>query len=287
MTGGTVRQVLSRLRYDLLGLIAVAVVMTVVVDVVDSAALESVSTLIPLLGIVVSIFIGFRNRNAYNRWWEARTLWSGVLVNSRAFHYALVSYQDGTPAMAAVTDRMRRREVRHAFTLAAELRGTPPAPGLEDLTPEDPADCSAAGLLSRQAADIAELTQAGMIDRQARRVLVTINSAQVTTDVGLERIRHQPIPRFYDIFIRGLAWFFAILVCTRVDAGGHDSAAGIVLSVLIMALVIIAEQLGRLLEEPLSADVFGLPLERYCAELAAELTPGSTGPGTVLQLKGK
>ncbi len=287
MTGGTVRQVLSRLRYDLLGLIAVAVVMTVVVDVVDSAALESVSTLIPLLGIVVSIFIGFRNRNAYNRWWEARTLWSGVLVNSRAFHYALVSYQDGTPAMAAVTDRMRRREVRHAFTLAAELRGTPPAPGLEDLTPEDPADCSAAGLLSRQAADIAELTQAGMIDRQARRVLVTINSAQVTTDVGLERIRHQPIPRFYDIFIRGLAWFFAILVCTRVDAGGHDNVAGIVLSVLIMALVIIAEQLGRLLEEPLSADVFGLPLERYCAELAAELTPGSTGPGTVLQLKGK
>lgn len=287
MTGGIVRQVLWRFRYDLLGLIAVAVVMTFVVDAVDSVALESVSTLIPLLGIVVSIFIGFRNRNAYNRWWEARTLWSGVLVNSRAFHYALVSYEDGTPAMAAVTDRMRRREVRHAFTLAAELRGTPPAPGLEDLTPEDPADCSAAGLLSRQAADIAELTQAGMIDRQARRVLVTINSAQVTTDVGLERIRHQPIPRFYDIFIRGLAWFFAILVCTRVDAGGHDSVAGIVLSVLIMALVIIAEQVGRLLEEPLSADVFGLPMQRYCAELAAELTPGSTGLGTVLQLKGK
>jgi len=287
MTGGVVRQVLWRFRYDLLGLIAVTVVMTIIVDVVDTSALQNISALIPLLGIVVSIFIGFRNRNAYNRWWEARTLWSGVLVNSRAFHYALVSYQDGTPAMAAVTDRMRRREVRHAFTLAAELRGTPLPPRLEDLTPEDPADCSAAGLLSRQAADIAELTRAGMIDRQARRVLVTINSAQVTTDVGLERIRHQPIPRFYDIFIRGLAWFFAILVCTRLDAGGHDNVTGIVLSVLIMALVIIAEQLGRLLEEPMSADVFGLPLDRYCSDLASELAPGITDDGTVLHLKGK
>lgn len=284
MTGGAVRQVLWRFRYDLLGLIAVTVVMT---SVVDTSALQNISALIPLLGIVVSIFIGFRNRNAYNRWWEARTLWTGIAVNSRALSYALISYQDGTDEMASITDRMRRREIRHAYQLAAELRGTPAPLRLDELTPEDPADCTAAGLLSRQAADTAEMAQAGMIDRQARRVLVTINSAQINTDVGLERIRHQPIPRFYDIFIRGLAWFFAILVYTRLDAGGHDNVTGIILSVLIMALVIIAEQLGRILEEPMSADVFGLPLDRYCSDLASELAPGITDDGTVLHLKGK
>lgn len=284
MTGGAVRQVLWKFRYDLLGLIAVTVVMT---TVVDTSALQNISALIPLLGIVVSIFIGFRNRNAYNRWWEARTLWTGIAVNSRAVSYALISYQDGTAEMAAITDRMRRREIRHAYQLAAELRGTPAPIQPDELTPEDPADCTAAALLSRQAADIAEMTRAGMIDRQARRVLVTINSTQVNTDVGLERIRHQPIPRFYDIFIRGLAWFFAILVCTRMDTGGHDNVTGIVLSVLIMALVIIAEQLGRLLEEPMSADIFGLPLDRYCSDLASELAPGITDDGTVLHLKGK
>lgn len=284
MTSGVTRQVLWRFRYDLLGLVAVAAVMAVVVDHIP---LQNISTLIPLLGIVVSIFIGFRNRNAYNRWWEARTLWGGVLVNSRALSYALIAYQDGTAEMSAIIDRMRRREVRHAGRLAAELRGTPAPMWLDELTPEDPADCTAAGLLSRQAADIAGLTQAGMIDRQARRVLITINSTQVATDVGLERIRYQPIPRFYDIFIRGLAWFFAVLVCTRLDAGGHDSVTGIVLSILIMALVIIAEQLGRLLEEPMSADVFGLPLDRYCSQLAAELVPGISDDGTVLHTKGK
>ena len=27
-------------------------------------------------------FIGFRNTTAYNRWWEARTLWGGMIINS-------------------------------------------------------------------------------------------------------------------------------------------------------------------------------------------------------------
>ena len=108
-------------------------------------------------------------------------------------------------------------------------------------------------------------------DRQARRVLVTVNSAQANTAAGLERIKRQPVPRFYDLFTRGLAWFFALIVCTRMDTGGHNSAVGIVLGILIMALVILAERLGCLLEDPMSDDVFGLPLDRFCGQLSADL----------------
>jgi putative membrane protein len=173
--------------------------------------------------------------------------------------------------MTAIVDRMRRREVRHAWQLAAQLRGTEPSPVLPDLTPEDPADCTASELLTRQACDIGELSRAGLIDRQARRVLVTINSAQVAAAGGLERIAQQPIPPFFDLFIRGLAWFFAILVCTRLDNGGHDKPLGIAVSILIMALFIVAERLGRLLEEPMSDNVFGLPMDRFCEVLTADL----------------
>lgn len=90
------------------------------------------------------------------------------------------------------------------------------------------------------------------IDRQGRRVLVAINSAQVGAAAGLERINSQPTPRFYAVFTRSLAWFFAVIVCSLLDAGGHDTAVGFGLSVLIMTLVAIAERLGGLLEEPMS-----------------------------------
>jgi putative membrane protein len=282
MNGRGAYEFLRRFRYDLPALLIVAAVMVVAVDYVP---LQTFSGVVPLMGIVVAIFIGFRNRNAYARWWEARTLWSGITANGQSLNYALIAYEDGSPEMTAIVDRMRRREVRHAWQLAAQLRGTEPSPVLPDLTPEDPADCTATELLTRQACDIGELSRAGLIDRQARRVLVTINSAQVAAAGGLERITQQPIPRFYDLFIRGLAWFFAILVCTRLDGGGHDNVTGIVLSIFIMALIIIAERLGRLLEEPMSADMFGLPLDRFCTELTADLTSGMTHTGTVSTLK--
>ncbi|MFM9032928.1 MAG: bestrophin family ion channel [Mycobacterium sp.] len=260
MRAPLVGQVLRRFRFDAPAILAVAAVMAVAVD---RLGLQSVSAVVPLMGIVVAIFIGFRNRNAYNRWWEARTLWGAVVINARSLHYALLAYEDGTPEMAAITDRMRNREVCHARRLAAELRGRPPG---------DPAEATATELLSRQAADIGELSRAGLIDRQARRVLVTINSAQANTAAGLERIVQQPVPRFYDVFTRGLAWFFAVIVCTRMDSGGHGNVIGIVLGVLIMTLVILAERLGCLLEEPMSDDVFGLPLDRFCAQLATDLS---------------
>ena len=259
---------LGRFRYDFVAILVVAAVMAVAVDYV---ALESVSGVVPLMGTVVAIFIGFRNRNAYNRWWEARTLWGGVVSNGRSLDYALRAYEDGTPEMAAITDRMRRREARHAWRLAAGLRDTPVSPEMTGLTPEDPTDCTATELLRRQAVDIGELSHAGMIDRQARRVLVTINSAQVNAAVGLERIKRQPVPRFYALFTRALAWFFALIVCTRLDGTGHDNAVGILLGIVIMALVVIAERLGGLLEEPMSDDAFGLPVDRFCATLTADL----------------
>ena len=37
-------------------------------------------TLVQVLGLLLSIFLGFRYSQAYNRWWEARVLW-GALVN--------------------------------------------------------------------------------------------------------------------------------------------------------------------------------------------------------------
>ena len=89
--------------------------------------------------------------------------------------------------------------------------------------------------------------------------------------VGLERIDAQPIPRFYALFTRTLAWSFAVVVCTMLGTGQHDNAAGIALSILVMTLIVLAERIGALLEDPMSDDVFGLPLERFCATLTADL----------------
>ncbi|HVG47255.1 MAG TPA: bestrophin family ion channel, partial [Rubellimicrobium sp.] len=38
-----------------------------------------------VFGIALSLFLGFRNNAAYDRWWEARRLWGGLLADLRSF----------------------------------------------------------------------------------------------------------------------------------------------------------------------------------------------------------
>ena len=256
------------LRYDLLAVVIVAAIMAVLADKV---AFQGAATIVPLLGVVVSIFIGFRNSNAYNRWWEARTLWGTVVGNCRAISNALIAVDDCSDEMAVVVDRMRRRQVRHAWRLAAELRGVAPVAGVAELTPEDPVDASTGTLLALQATDVRDLVRADRIDRQGRVILTNLNTAQALAAGGLERIRNQPIPLPYAVFVRALAWFFGIMVCTRLDNSGHDTVLGIIVGVLIMTLFIVAERLGHFIEEPMSNTSFDLPMNRFCAGITADL----------------
>ncbi|MGI9125412.1 MAG: bestrophin family ion channel [Mycobacterium sp.] len=266
--GRVIGLVLWQLRYTLLAVLVVALLLLPVPDVNQS---QYAAAVLSVLGIGASVFIGFRNTTAYNRWWEARTLWGGIIINSRTTHNGLTSVDTGSAAMEPLLDRMRRRQVRYCWQLAAELRGVAPLPGVIELTPEDPADLSATDLLNRQAADIAALASDGHIDAQARVLLMTANTGSATAQSGLERIANEPVPIHYDLFIRGLAWFFGIMAFSRLDAATDHAVGSIFIGVLLMATFIVAERLGRFIEHPMSNTVFDIPMYRICATITANL----------------
>lgn len=47
-----------------------------------------------LLGIALSLFLGFRNNASYQRWWEARGLWGQLVYDTRSFTRQVLSYID-------------------------------------------------------------------------------------------------------------------------------------------------------------------------------------------------
>ncbi len=197
-----------QLKYNLLAVFVIAAILLNTPDAVDP---EDYAAILATAGIAASIFVGFRNVNAYQRWWEARTLWGGVINGSRAMHNGLSAIGTGSADVAPVLDAMRRRQVRHAWQLAAELRGVAPLPGVVDLT-EDPPEATAAELLNLQAQDVLRLCAGGHIDYPARVMLVSVINTDLTASQGgLERIRHQPMPVHYDMFVRVLAWVFALV----------------------------------------------------------------------------
>lgn len=259
--------VMWQLRFTIL---AIAVTIGVLLPVPDAAQSEYAAAVLSVLGIGASVFIAFRNTTAYNRWWEARTLWGGIIINSRTLHNGLTAVDTGSPEVAGILDRMRRRQVRYCWELAAEMRRVPALDGVRELTPEDPPDADAVDLLNRQAADIQRLAAGGHIDAQARVLLMTANTGAATAQSGLERIRNEPVPIHYDLFIRALAWFFGVMAFSRLDGASHHLGS-VLIGGLLMATFIVAERMGHFIEEPMNNSVFDIPMYRICSVITANL----------------
>lgn len=80
-----------------------------------------------LLGVALSLFLGFRNNASYQRWWEARGQWGQLIVDARSLARQVISFMDEETETGRQTQR-RMIHLTIAFThaLRHRLRDTVP-----------------------------------------------------------------------------------------------------------------------------------------------------------------
>lgn len=79
------KQVILWTRWEILTFTLFAVVVTCLYEVVGLRWLQLPWTPIALIGTAVAFLIGFQNSAAYERSWEARKIWGGIVNSSRSF----------------------------------------------------------------------------------------------------------------------------------------------------------------------------------------------------------
>ena len=80
-----------------------------------------------LLGIALSLFLGFRNNASYQRWWEARGLWGQLVFDSRSLTRQVLSFIDDETNIGRDTQQsIIRLNIAFAHALRHRLRGTSP-----------------------------------------------------------------------------------------------------------------------------------------------------------------
>lgn len=194
---------------------------------VDRLNLEIPFEPVVIMGTALAIFLGFKNNEAYNRWWEARQVW-GLAVNySRAWARQALTLLEARPDEAGeLRDFQRRLVLRHlAFinALRVFLRDTKSYPqedtSNEPLSPDnDYGDCrpylpdDEASLLDAENPPEAILQAQGRDLRAARCrgwasdfVLVQLDTTLVELNHvqgRAERIKKTPFPRPYSYFQR-------------------------------------------------------------------------------------
>lgn len=80
-----------------------------------------------LLGVALSLFLGFRNNASYQRWWEARQLWGQLVYDARSFSRQVLSFiDDDTKTGRDTQHTLIRLTIAFTHAIRHRLRGTSP-----------------------------------------------------------------------------------------------------------------------------------------------------------------
>lgn len=88
---------------------------------------------ISVIGIAVAFYLGFKNNSSYDRTWEARKIWGGIVNNSRSFGAAVVSFVQG-PKSNEVQKELVYRHLAWMTALRHQLRLSRPWEHAENRT---------------------------------------------------------------------------------------------------------------------------------------------------------
>ncbi|MBD8473687.1 effector protein [Pseudomonas sp. CFBP 8770] len=229
-----------------------------------------------LLGSALIVLISFRNSSAYNRWWEARTLW-GLLVNaSRSYaRQVLTLIDDAGDDVNPVKATLLRRHVAYVNCLAAHVRHIPCPPEVaafisaEEFERRDSTNNFSNDLLTGSATLLAREYKAGRLDsiRLARleSTLVDISNCQG----GMERIANTPLPYPYVYFPR----LFITVFCLIVPIGLVDSLEWFtpLASTVVGFMLLAIERIGTDLQSPFKVSEHQIQMDSLCENIERNL----------------
>ena len=229
-----------------------------------------------LLGSALVVLISFRNSSAYNRWWEARTLWGAMVNNSRSFARQVLTLLDDTPGeVNPVKSTLLRRHVAYVNCLAAHLKGQACPEEVRAFIPAEEFARSGAtnnfanDILTGSATLLAREYQAGRLDsiRLARleSTLVDLSNAQG----GMERLANTPLPYPYVYFPRLFISLFCLIVPVGLveSLGWFTPLASTVVGFMLLAI----ERIGTDLQSPFNASEHQIQMESICETIEKNL----------------
>jgi putative membrane protein len=221
---------------------------------------------------VLGLFLVFRTNSAYDRWWEGRRLWGGLVNSARNFALKLNSVLPGQsadrPWFAAMISNFSfatKEHLRKGVNLT-ELEMTDDA-FREELTKvaHKPNFIAAAlynkveWLLKTNAITGYHLAN---LDKELKDFIDLLGAC--------ERIKKTPIPYSYTMYIKKFIFIYIItLPFGFLNTFGYYTIPTVLLvSFILLSVELIAEEI----EDPFGRDINDLPTDELCETIKANVS---------------
>jgi putative membrane protein len=241
-----------------------------------------------ILGSALAIFIAFRNQSSYGRWWEARTLWGGIVNSSRVFARLVRTFTDSHKHQQnyeeAQSEEFKRNlikmQVAWVHALRFHLRKENNWEILEKfLIPSDYAK-----LLEAQNKPNFLQTLMGehIYQAMSNGILGGFDSFQMEGQLlalanyqgGCERIKNTPLLRQYHFFTKLFLLVFMLVLPFSLIGDFVKMEIGflvIPLSVLISFVFATMAKVGEVNEDPFENKITDVPMTALCNTIERDL----------------
>lgn len=274
--------VVPRILPQILGF---AIYATVVVVLVRAAgvSLEDFSIApFGLIAVTLSIYLGFRNNAAYDRWWEARKLWGQLVYEIRNVTRA----SGGLIADRGAWRALLMDALAFCHLLRGQLRGVDAMDKVRELIGGKADNIGSFAnrpdeIVRRMGTRIAELRRSGAIDTIGYRILDERLAALSAVQAGCERIAGTPLPFAYTLLLQRTAY----IVCLLLPFGLVTSTgwATPLFTALIAYTFFGLDALSEELEDPFGTEANDLALDGLCrvCEISVYEALGETAPAAL------
>lgn len=174
-----------------------------------------------IVGTIISLLLAFKSNQAYDRWWEARIVWGGIVNDSRTLVRQLIAYYndlDWSVEAAEFKERFARRQAAWCYSLSQSLRGKDPVKPIESLL--DPEEIRFIknhknvpnAILMLHATDLKKANKEGRLGTY-KQVEIDNTLTRLCDGMGkCERIKNTVFPVTYSMYTRFTLWVFIILL---------------------------------------------------------------------------
>jgi len=210
-----------------------------------------------MLGTILSLLLAFRSNQAYDRWWEARTLWGAIVNDSRTLTRQILNFVE-TPYNSVEAlyfkEMFIKRQIAWCYSLGQSLRGlnlTEDAEGLlakEQLGYIQDYTNKPVGLLELHGEDLAIAYKEGWINKYQQVELDRTLTRLTNSMGGCERIKNTVFPATYSLYTHLALVLFILLL-----PFGVINVFGILMVPLVMAVAasfLLIEKMAIHLQDP-------------------------------------
>lgn len=216
-----------------------------------------------MLGFVISLLLVFRTNTAYDRWWEGRKLWGGLVNNSRNLAIKL------SAMLKDENDRKFFRKIipTYANVLHKHLHDSETSRQLfDDVDLEIDHHKHKPNQVKRMMFHkINDLYDANKITGE--QLIILNDELQAFTDIcgACERIKNTPIPYSYSAFIKKFIFFYTMTL----PFGYSVSLGYLVAPVVVFIFYVLAslELIAEEIEDPFGEDENDLPTKKIAENI--------------------